>query len=110
MKTQTLYNVVRSGRLYEQSVAQIETRIHTGAFHVGDQLPLECDRAEQFGVSRTAVREMLDPKIAALALERKTCSFPFSLIQLLTCRACNAMREHLYLARADSVAAESFAG
>jgi GntR family transcriptional regulator, transcriptional repressor for pyruvate dehydrogenase complex len=52
-----MYQAVRSGRLYEQIVEQIEQRIVDGELRLGDQLPPERDLAEQFGVSRTAVRE-----------------------------------------------------
>jgi GntR family transcriptional repressor for pyruvate dehydrogenase complex len=52
-----MYKAIRAGRLYEQIVEQIEQRILTGDLKVGDQLPPERDLAEQFGVSRTAVRE-----------------------------------------------------
>lgn len=52
-----MYQAVHAGRLYEQIVAQIEQRILDGEIKVGDQLPPERELAEQFGVSRTAVRE-----------------------------------------------------
>jgi GntR family transcriptional regulator, transcriptional repressor for pyruvate dehydrogenase complex len=52
-----MYKIVRSSRLYEQIVQQIEESIHKGALKAGDQLPPERELAEQFGVSRTAVRE-----------------------------------------------------
>ncbi len=52
-----MYKAVHTGRLYEQIVEQIEHRILTGELKVGDQLPAERELAEQFGVSRTAVRE-----------------------------------------------------
>src|SRR5512136_2397267 len=52
-----MYKAIRAGRLYEQIVQQIEQRVLTGDLKVGDQLPPERDLAEQFGVSRTAVRE-----------------------------------------------------
>ena len=52
-----MYKVVRSSRLYEQIVQQVEESIQKGALKVGDKLPPERDLAEQFGVSRTAVRE-----------------------------------------------------
>jgi len=51
------YSPVHSGRLYEQIVAQIQTRILDGELQPGDQLPAERELAQQFGVSRTAVRE-----------------------------------------------------
>jgi GntR family transcriptional regulator, transcriptional repressor for pyruvate dehydrogenase complex len=52
-----MYKIVRSSRLYEQIVQQVEESIHKGALKPGDQLPPERELAEQFGVSRTAVRE-----------------------------------------------------
>lgn len=52
-----MYKVVRSSRLYEQIVQQVEESIHKGELKPGDQLPPERELAEQFGVSRTAVRE-----------------------------------------------------
>jgi GntR family transcriptional repressor for pyruvate dehydrogenase complex len=52
-----MYNPIQSERLYEQIVSQIEQRIAKGELKVGDQLPAERELAEQFAVSRTAVRE-----------------------------------------------------
>ena len=52
-----MYKIVRSSRLYEQIVQQVEESIHKGALKAGDQLPPERELAEQFGVSQTAVRE-----------------------------------------------------
>jgi GntR family transcriptional repressor for pyruvate dehydrogenase complex len=52
-----MYKVVRSSRLYEQIVHQVEESIRKGAMKPGDQLPPERELAQQFGVSRTAVRE-----------------------------------------------------
>jgi len=52
-----MYKVVRSSRLYEQIVQQVEESIQKGALKPGDQLPPERELAQQFGVSRTAVRE-----------------------------------------------------
>ena len=54
-----MYNPIQSPRLYEQIVDQIETRILSGDLQPGDQLPAERELAEQFGVSRTAVREAI---------------------------------------------------
>jgi GntR family transcriptional repressor for pyruvate dehydrogenase complex len=51
------YLPVQSERLYAQIVDQIETRIVAGDLKVGDQLPPERELSEQFGASRTAVRE-----------------------------------------------------
>ncbi|HET8922643.1 MAG TPA: FadR/GntR family transcriptional regulator [Candidatus Acidoferrum sp.] len=52
-----MYKIVRSSRLYEQIVQQVEESIQRGALKLGAQLPPERELAEQFGVSRTAVRE-----------------------------------------------------
>jgi len=52
-----MYLPIQSERLYEQIVSQIEQRIEAGDLKVGDQLPSEHELAEQFAVSRTAVRE-----------------------------------------------------
>src|SRR5258708_37727910 len=52
-----VYTAVRTSRLYEQIVEQIEESILTGSLKPGDQLPAERDLAQRFGVSRTAVRE-----------------------------------------------------
>jgi GntR family transcriptional regulator, transcriptional repressor for pyruvate dehydrogenase complex len=52
-----VYKVVRSSRLYEQIVQQIEESVLNGTLKPGDQLPAERDLAQRLGVSRTAVRE-----------------------------------------------------
>jgi len=52
-----MYKIVRTSRLYEQIVEQIEDSIHRGTLRPGNQLPPERELAQQFGVSRTAVRE-----------------------------------------------------
>jgi len=52
-----MYKIVRTSRLYEQIVQQVEDSIHKGSLKPGDQLPPERELAQQFGVSRTAVRE-----------------------------------------------------
>ncbi len=52
-----LYRQVQTARLYEQIVEQIESQVLTGKLHYGDRLPTERELAEQFGVSRTVVRE-----------------------------------------------------
>ncbi|HTX92534.1 MAG TPA: FadR/GntR family transcriptional regulator [Anaerolineales bacterium] len=51
------YLPVQNERLYEKIVTQIEARIVAGDLKVGDRLPSENELAEQFAVSRTAVRE-----------------------------------------------------
>jgi GntR family transcriptional repressor for pyruvate dehydrogenase complex len=52
-----IYKTVRSSRLYEQIVQQIEESVLSGALKPGDQMPAERELATRFGVSRTAVRE-----------------------------------------------------
>jgi GntR family transcriptional repressor for pyruvate dehydrogenase complex len=52
-----VYKLVRTSRLYEQIVQQIEESIVSGTLKPGDQLPAERELAQRFGVSRTAVRE-----------------------------------------------------
>lgn len=52
-----MYQMVRTARLYEQIVMQIEESISAGKLKPGHQLPGERELAQQFGVSRTAVRE-----------------------------------------------------
>jgi GntR family transcriptional regulator, transcriptional repressor for pyruvate dehydrogenase complex len=52
-----MYKAVQTSRLYEQIVDQIEASILGGALKPGDKLPAERELAQQFGVSRTAVRE-----------------------------------------------------
>jgi GntR family transcriptional repressor for pyruvate dehydrogenase complex len=54
-----VYKAIRSSRLYEQIVEQIEGAIMKGKLKPGDQLPAERELAEQFAVSRTAVREAI---------------------------------------------------
>lgn len=51
------YLPVQSERLYERIVEQIEGAIVSGELQIGEKLPPERELAEQFGVSRTAVRE-----------------------------------------------------
>ena len=52
-----MYKAVRTSRLYEQIVEQIEASIRDGQLKPGEQLLAERELALQFGVSRTAVRE-----------------------------------------------------
>jgi DNA-binding FadR family transcriptional regulator len=52
-----MYEPIQNERLYKQIVDQIERRIVAGDLKVGDQLPPEPELAQQFAVSRTAVRE-----------------------------------------------------
>src|SRR5689334_5009541 len=57
LQRREMYSRVTSERLYEQIVTQIEQSILDGKLRPGDQLPSERELAEQFSVSRTAVRE-----------------------------------------------------
>src|SRR5258708_3444246 len=52
-----VYRAVKTSRIYEQIVQQVEESILKGKLKPGDQLPAERDLAQRFGVSRTAVRE-----------------------------------------------------
>jgi GntR family transcriptional repressor for pyruvate dehydrogenase complex len=52
-----VYSSIQPSRLYEQIVAQIQKSIVEGKLQPGDKLPPERELGEQFGVSRTAVRE-----------------------------------------------------
>lgn len=52
-----MYSAIRSSRLYEQIIEQIQNLIMEGTLRPGDKLAPERELAEQFGVSRTAVRE-----------------------------------------------------
>lgn len=54
-----MYKTIQSFRLYEQIVHQIEDSICKGTLKPGDQLPAEPELAQQFNVSRTAVREAI---------------------------------------------------
>ena len=57
LATKPMYRTVKTSRLYEQIVQQVEDSILKGHLKPGDQLPAERDLAHSFGVSRTAVRE-----------------------------------------------------
>ena len=46
-----MYKIVRSSRLYEQIVQQVEESIQKGSLKPGDQLPPERELAQQFGVT-----------------------------------------------------------
>jgi GntR family transcriptional regulator, transcriptional repressor for pyruvate dehydrogenase complex len=52
-----MYKLIQASRLYEQIVEQIEQSVQKGDLKPGDRLPAERELAQQFGVSRTAVRE-----------------------------------------------------
>jgi GntR family transcriptional repressor for pyruvate dehydrogenase complex len=57
LSSKPVYRTVRTSRLFEQIVKQVEESILSGQLKPGDQLPAERDLALRFGVSRTAVRE-----------------------------------------------------
>jgi len=52
-----MYQPLQNARLYEQVVHQIEERIVNSDIEPGDKLPSEIELADQFGVSRTVIRE-----------------------------------------------------
>jgi len=54
-----LYTPIQTVRVFEQVAEQIEKRILDGELRNGDRLPTERELAEQFQVSRTAVREAM---------------------------------------------------
>ena len=54
-----MYTPIQSVKVFEQVAVQIERRILDGELRSGDRLPTERDLAEQFHVSRTAVREAM---------------------------------------------------
>ena len=54
-----MYTPIQSLKVFEQVAVQIEQRILDGELRSGDRLPTERELAEQFQVSRTAVREAL---------------------------------------------------
>lgn len=54
-----IYTPVQAPKVFERVAVQIEQRILDGDLRSGDRLPTERELAEQFQVSRTAVREAL---------------------------------------------------
>lgn len=54
-----MFSPLKARRVFEEVVVQIREQIVTGELKPGDKLPPERDLAEQFDVSRTAVREAL---------------------------------------------------
>ena len=54
-----MYTPIQSVKVFEQVAEQIEKRILDGELRSGDRLPTERELAEQFHVSRTAVREAM---------------------------------------------------
>src|SRR6266496_1587464 len=61
-----MYTPIQSVRVFEQVAEQIEKRILAGELRKGDRLPTERELAEQFHVSRTAVREAMENSIGLL--------------------------------------------
>ncbi len=53
------YSLGREGRLYHVLVRWFEEQLRSGRLREGDRLPPERKLGEQFGISRTAVREAL---------------------------------------------------
>lgn len=53
------FAVVRTSRLFEEVCGRIRERIASGDLKPGDKLPAERGLAQQFGVSRTVLREAL---------------------------------------------------
>lgn len=54
-----MYIPIQPVKVFERVAEQIEKRILDGELHSGDRLPTERELAEQFQVSRTAVREAM---------------------------------------------------
>ena len=54
-----MYVPIHSSKVFERVAEQIEKRILDGELHKGDRLPTERELADQFQVSRTAVREAM---------------------------------------------------
>src|SRR5437588_12147146 len=54
-----MYTPIQSIKVFERVAVQIEKRILDGELRSGDRLPTERELAEQFHVSRTAVREAM---------------------------------------------------
>lgn len=53
------FDAIRNPRLFEEICDRIRAQLTDGRIKPGDKLPAERDLAEQFGVSRPAVREAL---------------------------------------------------
>ncbi len=58
-KRDAVYVPIQSAKVFERVAEQIEKRILNGELSLGDRLPTERELAEQFKVSRTAVREAM---------------------------------------------------
>ncbi|MFM7171633.1 MAG: FadR/GntR family transcriptional regulator [Caldilinea sp.] len=59
MQPHETYKPLRTAALYQQMADQIKERIFRNELQEGEQLPNETELAEQFGVSRTVVREAM---------------------------------------------------
>lgn len=59
MKKKVTFEPVRGGRLSDAVIEQIITQISEGTLKVGDQLPSERELINQFGISRTSVRDAI---------------------------------------------------
>ncbi len=53
------YTRIKTERLYEKVVEQIESSILSGQIKAGERLPSERELSDDFGVSRTAIREAI---------------------------------------------------
>src|SRR5579871_6578142 len=53
------FDTVKNARLFEEICDQVKTQLSQGKIRPGDKLPPERALADQFGVSRAAVREAL---------------------------------------------------
>jgi DNA-binding FadR family transcriptional regulator len=88
-------------RTHEQVVAEIESRLISGALKAGDRLPPERQFAEALGVSRGAVREALRILEAIGVVEAGTGSGPTSgsvIVKDSVAGMAMVMRVHLQLA------------
>jgi len=54
-----MYLPIQTNKVFEQVAEQIEKRILNGELRSGDRLPTERELADQFHVSRTAIREAM---------------------------------------------------
>src|SRR5215831_10982777 len=60
----------RQAPLYRQLLGSIDARIRKGDWGAGGQLPSERDLSEQFGVSRSTVRQALEQLSSAGLLKK----------------------------------------
>lgn len=59
MSGDNVYAPIQTNKIYEQVADQIQSRILSGELQSGDRLPTERELADQFQVSRTAIREAM---------------------------------------------------